>query len=132
MKRMLFGYLLVLTMMACQPTLPTRVLEGTFVGPGSVQASQGGLTSYAEIEITLKPLTATTVEVSSPEFKSFIIQRLAHSGTTIFLSDNEQNLFHFSGEPSTRSLLVDWTTEIAGQRQTIRFGGRKKSLVFVI
>ncbi|GAB3175178.1 hypothetical protein [Telluribacter humicola] len=126
MKNIFLLLIALVTFSSCKDNTPDPSISGTFVGPVSVKSEKNlGTSTYSEGEITLKQLSTTSVEVSSRQFDSFVINDLKQYGT-IYSAGDGTNTFSYSQNEKTKSLLIDWTTQVDGNEQTVVFGGGKK------
>lgn len=123
-KQNAFGFLLLtfLSLVSCQEKDPGPSLNGTFSGPISVE-NRNGLTTHSQTDVTLRPLNPRSVEVSGRHFETFTVGDLTQTGSMYLNQDGASgNLFRYSAQSRSPSLLIDWTTSVNGQSQRIRFG----------
>ena len=113
-----------LTLMGCQEKEPSPALNGTFTGPISIE-NKYGLTTYSQTNVTLRQLSPRSVEVSGRHFEPFTVGELTQTGSMYLNQDGASgNLFRYSAQTDSPSLLIDWTTSVNAHSQRIRFGGK--------
>ncbi|WP_247237295.1 hypothetical protein [Telluribacter sp. SYSU D00476] len=126
MKNLFLLLVALVTFSSCKDNTPAPSLSGTFVGPVSVRSEKNhGTSTYSEGEITLKQLSTTSVEISSRQFDAFVIHNVKQYGA-MYSAGEGTNTFSYSQNEKSKSLLLDWTTEVNGNEQTVVFGGGKK------
>jgi hypothetical protein len=120
-----FYLLALVAFVSCKDQEAQPSMNGTFVGPVSIKNATG-ITTYSDVEVSLKQLSTTSVEVSSRTIDPFVIANVKQSGAGMFYAGDGNDVFRYSGDATNKTLLIDWTTTVDGEDQTIQFGGSKK------
>lgn len=125
MKKISLMLLVLASFSSCKDKEASPALGGTFSGPMSVERKEG-VASYSNAEVTIKQVGSSEVEVSGLGFETFVVDNLVRQANAYYLADQGESEFRYAGSSSPKTLLVNWTAQVNGQSQTIRFGGNKK------
>ncbi|RAJ92273.1 hypothetical protein LX87_05242 [Larkinella arboricola] len=125
MKKIGLMLLVLASLSGCKDKEASPSLGGTFTGPMSVEDNVG-VASYSNADVTVKQVGTSEVEVSGRGFTTFVIDNVVQQANSYYLADQGESEFRYSGNSSPKTLLVNWTAQVNGKTQTIRFGGNKK------
>ncbi|MFD1143481.1 hypothetical protein ACFQ4C_20310 [Larkinella insperata] len=125
MKKIGLMLLVVASLSGCKDKDASPTLGGTFSGPMSVEDNVG-VASYSNADVTIKQVGASEVEVSGRGFTTFVIDNVVHQANSYYMANEGKSEFRYAGSSSPKTLLLNWTAQVDGKAQTIRFGGNKK------
>ncbi|WP_460638818.1 hypothetical protein [Larkinella harenae] len=125
MKKIGLLLLVLASFSSCKDQEANPSISGTFTGPATVE-DKVGIASYSNAEVTVEQIGSAEVQVSGRGFETFVVENVNRNGSSYYSAGDGTNEFRYSGSSTPNTLLIDWTADVKGKVQTVRFGGNKK------